>query len=708
MTDPIVRVQLIWHMHQPPYGVPGRGLKVLPWVRLHAIKSYYDMLRVVQEVPGARCTFNASGGLLEQLDAYVERDERDMWWVLTLRPAADLDDQERRHLVEHFFSLPWDTCVQPHARYAELLEKRQAQAVIDPSAFTVAELRDLQVWFNLAWFGFAAQEERGVVQALMEKGRGFTEGEKLALMEQQLEVMRLLLPLLEELVIREQIEVSASPMYHPVLPLLVDLGVAGREALPDAAAREDARWHIARGKAWVTGVAGLEPRGMWPPEGALSEDVLALMAEEEIEWTASDELVLAHALAETGGSYEPERHLYRPWRVRGQGPLLWFRDRELSERVAEAYVGWPAEDAAADVLERLHAIADAWQGEEPPVVTLVINGESPWERFVDAGEGFLRALLGALAEAPGVELALPSELLDDAEMDTAPPIASLAALPPGSWYGDLSPWCDRQEKCQAWTLIHQARQTLAANHRHKRAPQARRALHRAQASDWLWWYGEALPTAQSAEFDRLFRDQIRAVFLALGQEVPEALDVPLFGHGDAVVFEPPRQLIHPTIDGISEYFYEWLGAGVYHYEETRGLMIDRAQIVRAIHVGFDLEQLYVRVVLNPPLDDQRERTYLLRLLVPSGAYRLEVWSSEGGRGRLTAPGGQTSRVERVALGAELELAVPFRALGARPGDPVEVRLAVYHEGDELERHPIGGQIVVTVPDETFDAQHWVV
>lgn len=707
MTEPIVRVQLIWHMHQPPYGVPGRTLKALPWVRLHAIKSYYDMLRAVQEVPQARCTFNASGGLLEQLDAYVERDERDMWWMLTLRPAAELDDQERRHLVEHFFSLPWDTCVRPYPRYAELLEKREAQEALDPSAFTIAELRDLQVWFNLAWFGFAARHERGVVQALIDKGRGFTEGEKVALMEQQMEVMRLLLPLLEDLVIREQIEVSASPMYHPVLPLLIDAAASGRDDLPDMQAREDARWHIARGRAWVTGVAGLEPRGMWPPEGALSEDALALMAEEEIEWTASDELVLAKALADTGGSYEPTRHLYRPWRVQGQGPLVWFRDSALSAQIAEGYVGWPADEAAADVLDRLRAIADAWSGDGAPVVTLVINGEAPWERFEDAGEAFLYGLLRALADAPDVELALPSELLDDLEVDDAP-IASLAALPAGSWYGDLSPWCDCEEKRQAWALIHQARQVLTANHRHKRAPTARRALHRAQASDWLWWYGESLPTAQSAEFDRLFRDQIRAVFLALGQEIPEALDMPLFGHGDAVVFEPPRQLIHPTIDGISEYFYEWLGAGVYHYEGTRGLMIDRAQIVRAIHVGFDLEQLYIRAVLNPPLDDQRERAYQLRLIAPTGAYRLEAWASEGGRGRLTSPEGQTSRVERVALGAELEIAVPFRALLAQPGDPIEVRLAVTHEGDELERHPIGGHIIITVPDETFDAQHWVV
>ena len=40
--------------------------------------------------------------------------------------GGDLDDEDRRHLIENFFKINWDTLVRPVPRYAELLAKRGA------------------------------------------------------------------------------------------------------------------------------------------------------------------------------------------------------------------------------------------------------------------------------------------------------------------------------------------------------------------------------------------------------------------------------------------------------------------------------------------------------------------------------------------------------------------------------------------------------
>ncbi|MFP4598749.1 MAG: glycoside hydrolase, partial [Persicimonas sp.] len=257
-------VQFLWHFHQPCYSVPKQSTNKLPWVRLHAIKSYYDMGRMLERFPQMRCVVNFSGCLLQQLREYIEDGKRDTWWELTEKPAFELDEAERAHLLRNFFSIDWDHCVARYPRYQELLEKRGADPdKIDPNAFSVQELRDLQVLFNLAWFGFSARQERVVLQALIDKGRGFTESEKQAVLEQQIEIMQLVAPLYRKLHRRGQVEVSISPMYHPILPLLIDTDSAAvatpeRPRPPRMQAVEDAHFHIAEARTVARDVLGID------------------------------------------------------------------------------------------------------------------------------------------------------------------------------------------------------------------------------------------------------------------------------------------------------------------------------------------------------------------------------------------------------------------------------------------------------------------
>ncbi len=101
---------------------------------------------------------------------------------------------------------------------------------------------------------------------------------------------------------RGQVELATSPFYHPILPLLCDSDVHLR-AHPGAArpkqrfARpEDARAQITRAIAFHERMFGRPPAGMWPSEGSVSDEAIALMAEAGIKWIATDEDILSRSL----------------------------------------------------------------------------------------------------------------------------------------------------------------------------------------------------------------------------------------------------------------------------------------------------------------------------------------------------------------------------------------------------------------------------
>jgi alpha-amylase/alpha-mannosidase (GH57 family) len=67
----MVKLALLWHMHQPYYEDLATGEHILPWVRLHAIKDYWGMAAMLEEFPRVRVTFNLVPSLLVQLEAFM-------------------------------------------------------------------------------------------------------------------------------------------------------------------------------------------------------------------------------------------------------------------------------------------------------------------------------------------------------------------------------------------------------------------------------------------------------------------------------------------------------------------------------------------------------------------------------------------------------------------------------------------------------------
>ncbi len=708
MPEP-VRLQFIWHFHQPYYGLPGETTNHLPWVRLHAVKSYYDMARMLEEFPDVRATINFSGSLLRQLREYVEEGKRDAWWELSWKAADRLDERDKLHLLRHFFSINWEHCVKRYPRYAELLAKRGTSTeMLDIASFTTADYRDLQVWFNLAWFGFSARRERQILSELIEKDRGFTEAEKEALLEQQIDLMQHVVPLYRELHLRGQVELTVTPMYHPILPLVIDTEAA-RRATPDRPvpqrfrALDDAIEHVRQARTIAREFLGVDVDGMWPAEGSVSPEALEIFETEEVAWVATDEDVLR---ASRGDSWDRDKDLYRPWRLAGRTPAIFFRDHGLSDTIGFVYARNDPRAAARDFLDRVRQSPG-------PVVNVILDGENPWEHYPNDGEAFLRALYEELGAADDVETTYPMRFLETDGCD-----ATLDRLHSGSWIlGNYQIWIGHPETNKAWDYLGRARRDLVRwvqSHEEVDVEQeeaAWEALMIAQGSDWFWWYGDDFTSENDADFDRLFRDQIRAAYTSVGAEPPSFLDTPIARvaiAGDNG-FQQPTRFISPRIDGALTSFYEWDGAGKYVNTGSHGSMFDSVRHIEAIFVGFDLDHLFVRVDFGTHL---RGRIAELEVRIQIEGARsavVEASGKGGGSGTIRREGDERARaLLDVAFDHTIEFAIPFDDLEVSAGDHLRLHLAFSMPELELGRHPIHGTLDVVVPDANFERRNWLV
>ena len=385
-------VAFLWHMHQP-YYVDGETMTTpLPWVRLHGIRSYSDMIGTAEAFPEIRQTFNMAPSLVAQVLELVEGRVNDRYLMTTLTPAADLRLEDRVFLLQNFFMAHWDSMIRPASRYWSLLLKRGM--AVDPSAwpvvakrFSTQEYLDLQAWFNLAWFGYDARARHPAIDALRAKGERFSEDDKRVIVETQRAVLRTMLPRYRALAEEGRIELTTSPFYHPILPLLIDSDSALR-AQPDGrlpqriAVPEDAREQVTRGIALHQRVFGHRPQGMWPPEGSVSPEVVPLLAAQGIRWVATDEGILAKSLSGGEAATTP----YLPYRVTVEGASLdlVFRDRVLSDLIGFTYANNPPEAAAQDFMGRVAAIA-AQERRPAPLIAVILDGENPWEAYPDGG-----------------------------------------------------------------------------------------------------------------------------------------------------------------------------------------------------------------------------------------------------------------------------------------------------------------------------------
>ncbi len=719
----VTRVALLWHMHQPLYRDPQDGVYVLPWARLHALKDYWGMVAMLAETPEVHVTFNMVPSLLDQIGEYASGRAQETERRLGRAPAESLTDAEKVHLLRTAFHAHPQHLIGRFPRFAELRARRgdpddeEALRAALPR-FTTDDVRDLQVLATLAWFDLDWMPRDPAVRGLVEKGRGFDEPDKRRLAEREQELLSAVLPAYRKAQDEGRVELSASPYYHPILPLLCDTD-AHREAHPQAYVPrrfrhpEDALDQIRRAIDRHAQVFGRPPAGMWPSEGSVSEEAVREMARAGLRWTASDEGVLQKSLdrplhRDSRGTVHPADLLYRPWvRHTSAGDIaMLFRDRALSDLIGFSYAGMAPEHAAHDLLERLRHAGEQWRREGlagDPVVPIILDGENAWEHFREGGRLFLRLLYEGLQEDGSLRAVTMSEAVAAGESRPLPRVFA------GSWiHADFSVWIGHADDRRAWDLLGDARNALgeaeAAGALGAEALERAREAYRAAAgSDWTWWYGEDHSSENDLEFDRLFRRHLRAIYGALGRPAPDALHETLI---TTRRFEPrqshPAGPVSPVLDGEMTDEDEWAPAGVYR-APLAGAMHRASQAVREVRFATGQGRLWILVETagRPARDLLAEADLVIELPGP-GRVRYRVGRGPAGIAVVrTAHAAATWTEAAAAAGSVAEVAIPLGELsGPERPRTLAFRVLVVQGLAELERHPETGPLELGLEEVT--------
>jgi alpha-amylase/alpha-mannosidase (GH57 family) len=732
----MTQVAILWHMHQPYYEDLVTHEHILPWVRLHALKDYYGMVAMLDEFPDVRVTFNLVPSLLVQLEAFAADRAHDRFLELSLTPADALTDDDILFILSNFFHAQRQRMIDVHPRYADLLALRghsRSPADLRAAArrFTVDDLLDLQVWHKLAWIDPSYQASDHRVRRLIAKGEQFTEDDKAELRSIELELLYATIPAYRERAARGQIEISTSPFYHPILPLLCDTDIYKRTHPQSRMPRhrflrpEDALEQLTRAADCHERLFGKRPVGLWPSEGSVSDEMVPLVARAGFQWMATDEQILglslgiAFARHGNGRVGQPDR-LYAPYIVRAGGAQVacGFRDHALSDLIGFVYAGWEANAAADDFTNRLAeagAAARAQNGGEEATIFVILDGENAWEHFEGGGRPFLRALYRRLSAHPGLRTVTMAEACRGAHR-------LMTGIFPGSWIdANFYIWIGHQDDQRAWSQLAEAREALdtpggvdtAARER------AKEEVLIAEGSDWYWWYGDDHSSEHDLEFDDLFRRHLRNVYRLLERTVPDELFVSNITVGAAASAQAdPTGLISPTIDGEETSYFEWLGAGLLEVREIAGAMHQtdrRATSLSTVRFGFDRMSLYIRLdAVQTALDLLDAGLSVVVTFIQPAGVRVVV-NREHGRlgaslwvranGQPWVPG--EGSPPRVASGTVIELAIELAALGLAEAAPVSFFVTLFDaNGTEVERHPPYRPIQATVPDGSFASRNW--
>ena len=565
------------------------------------------------------------------------------------------------------------------------------------------------------------RETDSEVNELFKKGRDFTEEDKHLLVRKQREISGAVAGIHQELWDKGQIEVSTTPFYHPILPLLCDTDSA-QMSMPGSAKPkkqfkhpEDASLQVARALEYMEKTFGRKPQGFWPSEGSVSEETIGILSRAGVKWTATDEGVLFRSLDR---EKIPHQHsaLYQPYWVEtpaGEKIQMVFRDHALSDSIGFIYARMEAASAAADFIHRIEKIADSIpEGQDPltpPILSIILDGENCWEHFQNDGHDFLSRLYDGLSNHPRIETTTLSSYLEH-----HPPRQTLKSLWAGSWINhDFSIWIGHPEDNRAWDLVSEAREFLveASLKRPKDDPALKSAwecLYVAQGSDWCWWYGDQNSTAHDEVFDQIFRNHLKNIYIYLNEKPPQKLDLAIKGKEQKGAAVSPSAFIQPKIDGLNSSYFEWRAAGSYQTAQAGGTMHSTDSLLALILYGFDLENLYLRLDTRTALKDLKLSDIKIKIdfIEPQGSEIQIYWEGPLVKAIYMNSDGNLTDLTRIAAKKVMELAVPFYLFKKIADEPIEFTVSALQEGVQTERWPYQSSIRFARPKTDFGSEIW--
>ena len=697
---PKIYISFLWHMHQPFYKDLVTGEYKLPWTRMHALKDYYGMVRILEEFPKIHQTFNLVPSMMVQIEEYAANQARDPLLELALKASEHLTEEDKRVMLRHFFLANPTRMIHRYPRYRELFQAWEAQKHGGgwKGVFSTQDFRDLQVLSQLAWFDEEIQEHDAEARKLIAKGRDFSPDDQALMGRKQVEIVGLVIPEYKKLAATGQIEISTTPFYHPILPLLCDSNIASishpHVSLPGKFSYPgDARCQLNRAREYITSTFGVAPVGLWPSEGSVSDQVFEIASEVGFKWAATDNAVLDRTLGRPAGL----EGMYRTWSWERSGRSMGviFRDHMLSDLVGFVYSGMQPADAANDLLRRIREnCSGILSSGRDALVPIILDGENAWEYYEHNGRPFFRELYSRISAASGSQNGPQMECVTVSEAFERMAPATVDHIFPASWINaNFDVWIGADEDNRAWEYLLAARRAYDAfgqKVHEDRRNLAYEELLIAEGSDWCWWYGPEHDTANRVEFDELYRAHLANVYAALNLTAPEELSRPIIHVREDSHVTQPTGRIRPKIDGLVSSYFEWMGAGKYQVAGRGGAMHGKRFIFSQVHFGTDGEKLYITVDFAPGSDDLlisgelrctlrqqgQEQRASIRLSAPRDQVKLE-------------PGGE---VVEWAANSILEFAIPLT--GTKEFGPVHLCLSAWKDGLPVDAVPQQGWLTI--------------
>ena len=605
-------IAFYWHMHQPVYQLTPTGDYLMPWVRLHAVKDYLDMVLILEKFPKIKLNFNLVPVLLDSLIDYGENDLHDIHSRLTVTDVEDLTADDKEFIINNFFDANFHSMILPSDEYNRLYQTYQLNPENDINMFSNQEYSDLMALFNLAWFDPIYKNMYPELKKLIKKGKGYTTEDRIKIIDIQRDIIRKIIPTYKKFSDEGKIEITTSPYYHPILPILLDIkGIkkSSETDLPLNLKMElDAKMQTEMALDRMEDIFGKRPRGIWPSEHCVNGKELNLFKELGVDWTISDEGILSNSInfefvRDFRGYLEDPYHLLKSYKYKDDGVNIIFRDSVIPNLIGFEYPNHPAEGAANDLYDRIKVIQSKLLSspDENHLITIAMDGANCWENYTSDGSTFLSTIYSLIENDPSLETVLISDYLDK---DTQKPLNKISS---GSWVNrNFKLWIDEPLKNLAWTYLKQVRDDFSnyvkQNPLNPNIEAARRELFICEGSDWFWWYGEPNDSGRDNIFDYIFREHLKNIYLFLGLEVPQYLDTPLL----SAITKPsryPKGEFTPVMDGKEKDDENWMNAGCIKIPD--GPVLKEDKFYDKICFGYDKDNLYLRFYINEYLKETR-------------------------------------------------------------------------------------------------------
>ena len=698
----MVKLALLWHMHQPWYVAPFTVRFELPWVRIHSLKDYYGMAKLLEEFPGIKVTFNLVPSLLRRIELYLEGRRDRFQEIFEINPE-NMTDEQAAFLVINFFSANFDNHIKPFPRY-NFLHNKMSEAGGRNFAgrwreiFSDNELTDLQVWFSLSNIDQYYRENDDRVKDLIKKGEGFNESDKEMIITIEHEIMGKIIPLYKELWEKGNIEISTTPYYHPILPLLIDpqLGRTADPALPEYDLnfnwKKDAELQVSKGLAYMEKTFNRKPDGIWPSEGSLSEDVIGILENNGIKWTATDEKIIERSLDKSGTrSGETGNAKFMPWTLRNGNIKMFFRDNYLSDLIGFHYKNWDQKEAARDLYNKIEAVGEGRK--EEIVLPVILDGENAWEFYRESGREFLREFYSLVEQSEKVDMITFSEA-------TSIQAGDLNKFSAGSWInGNFNIWIGDEDDRKGWDLIRIVKELIERNRDSipdKLIPEIMENILIAEGSDWFWWYGSENHTDDLETFDRLFRENLINVCKTADVPIPAELEIPVFGKIEKRegIRKIPNRYLSPVIDGKETSIYEWFGCGEIETGNMASAIYISHPVFRKIKYCFDKENLYLNIEMKDEAEKYIAGDLSFELEIGNGNVRSVIYLEHG------------DFEPSCFFGSILESRIPFHIFEGKEGDELKIIFTVKNGSDIFSLFPSEGSLNIRIPTERDYAKNW--